>query len=101
MKILQSILSESKDYYLDASKKIYGRLASLPKGCVKERIIGGKKYYYLQYRQKNKVVQKYIGNKYPGDIAKQIEERKALKKELKKVKEALKIIKRSEGRKRG
>lgn len=100
MKVLQSILSESKEYYIDARKKIEDRLGALPHGSVKERVIGGRKYYYLQYRLKNRVVQKYIGRKYPDDVAKQVEERRSLKKELKKVKEALKIIKRSEGRRR-
>jgi hypothetical protein len=73
----------------------------LPKGSIKERKIGGKKYYYLQKREEGKVVQKYLGKDRPADILKQIEERRRLRVELKKVNEALKVLKRAEGRKRG
>jgi hypothetical protein len=100
MKVLKSILSESKTYYLDTKKKIEGKLKSLPKGIVKKREIGGRIYYYLQYREGAKIVQKYIGKAKPEIMLKQIKERKSLKAELKKVIEALKIIRRSEGRKR-
>ena len=47
MKILQGILSESKEYYLEAKEKIKKRLCRLEKGSVKERLIAGKKYYYF------------------------------------------------------
>ena len=98
MKILKGILSESKEHYLDVRKKIRGKLTRLPKGSVKRRLIAGKKYYYLQQRAGKRVVHKYVGKKRPENILAQIKQRKALKAELKKVKEALKIIKRSEGR---
>jgi len=101
MKILQGILSESKEYYLQAKDKIKKKLASLPKGSVKERKIAGKKYYYLQQRIGKKVVHKYLGKSRPEGIVSQIKERRALSLELKKVNEALRIIKRSEGRRRG
>ena len=99
MKVLQGILSESKEYYLDIKKKIEKKLENLPKGSVKEREIAGKKYHYLQYRAGKKIMQKYIGKNKPENLIKQIKERNALKIELKKVDEALKMIKRTEGRK--
>ncbi len=101
MKILQGILSESKEYYLEIRGKIKEKLAKLPKGSVKERLIAGKKYYYLQHRVGEKIIHKYIGKNRPEEIFNQIKERNALKVELKKVSEALKIIHRSEGRKHG
>lgn len=101
MKILEGILSESKEYYLEIREKIKKKLANLPKGSVKKRLIGGKKYYYLQSRVGSKIVHKYLGKKRPEVIFNQIKERKALKEELKKVSEALNIIRRSEGRKHG
>lgn len=100
MKVLQGILSESKDYYLEAKKKIEEKLINLSRGSIKERKISGQKYYYLQYRKQKKVLQKYLGKNKPESILKQIKERSFLKSELKKVNEALKIIRRSEGRKR-
>ena len=101
MKVLQGILSESKEYYLEVRKKIENGLLSLPKGSIKEREISGKKYYYLQYRKGKKIIQRYLGKAKPEVILKQIKERSLLKEELKKVNEALKIIIRSEGRKHG
>jgi len=101
MKVLQGILSESKEYYLQAREKIKRKLDNLPKGSVKERMIAGKKYYYLQQRVGKKVVHKYLGKKKPEEVARQIKERKVLGMELRKVNEALRIIRRSEGRRHG
>ena len=101
MKILKGILKESEQYYLNIKKNVQKRISSLPEGSIKERKIGGKKYYYLQKREEGKVVQKYLGKDRPADILKQIEERRRLRVELKKVNEALKVLKRAEGRKRG
>jgi hypothetical protein len=101
MKVLQGILSESKDYYLEAREKIKKKLVSLPKGSVKERVIAGKKYYYLQQRVGKKVVHRYLGKRKPEEVMNQIKERKALGIELRKVNEALRIIKRSQGRRHG
>ncbi|MGE5309298.1 MAG: hypothetical protein ACM3OC_09445 [Deltaproteobacteria bacterium] len=98
MEVLKGVLSESKAYYREAEKKISDELVSLCKGSIKERQIRERKYYYLQYRQGKKIIQKYLGKSKSEQLSKQIERRKALKKELKKVKEALKILKRAEGR---
>lgn len=99
MNVLRGILSESKEYYLDVKNRIEKKIANLPKGNIKGRKISGKKYYYLQNRVNEKIVHKYLGKNRPEDIIKQIQQRKVLKAELKKVNEALKILKRSESRK--
>jgi hypothetical protein len=99
MLILKNILSESKEHYIDAKGKIERKLSDLPKGSIKERQIAGRKYYYLQSREGQKVVHRYLGKEKPVDFLRQIKERRALQNELKKVSEALRIIKRSEGRK--
>jgi hypothetical protein len=101
MNILKGILSESKEYYLDAKQKIEKKLSSLPQGSVKERQIAGKKYYYLQSRAGKKILHKYLGKAKPESLIKQLSERKALKAEFKKVNEALRMLSRTEGRKRG
>ena len=92
MNVLKGILSESKDYYINAKAKIEKRLASLPVGNIKKRKIAGKIYYYLQHRVGNRVQHQYMGKNEPVDIAKQLSERKALKSELKKVHEALQML---------
>jgi hypothetical protein len=101
MKVLQGILAESKSYYIDLEKKIHKRMAILPKGSVKKRKIAGKIYYYLQQRNGKKVVHKYLGREEPLEVMRKVKEYKLLRGELKKAGEALKIIKRSEGRRHG
>ncbi|OGX32791.1 MAG: hypothetical protein A3I43_04110 [Omnitrophica WOR_2 bacterium RIFCSPLOWO2_02_FULL_50_19] len=101
MSVLKGILSESKEYYLDTKNKIEKKMADLPKGSIKERKIAGKRYYYLQRRVGKKVRHKYLGKNEPADLLKQLKERKVFKAELKKVNEALRMLKKAEGRKSG
>ena len=100
MDVLKGVLLESRKHYLDLEKRIARRLKSLPSGSVKVRRIGGAVYYYLQQRVDGKVVHQYLGKDKPEALIKQISERRALKAELKKIWEGLKIVKRAEGRKR-
>lgn len=100
MKVLKGILRESKAYYLDVKKRIQKRLAKLPKGSIKKRSISGKRYYYIQVRKGKKIKHEYLGKGRPVQLIKQIKERKALRGELKKVNEALRVLRRSEGQKR-
>ncbi|HOF58854.1 MAG TPA: hypothetical protein PLT06_09375 [Syntrophorhabdaceae bacterium] len=101
MELLQGILSESKEYYINIKGKIEKNLAKLPKGSIKAREISGRKYYYLQQRVDKKIKHHYLGKEKPEDLIEKIEERKRLKSELKKVNNALKILKRTEGKKYG
>ena len=82
MKVLKGILSESREFYLDARNKIEQRIRELAKGSIKRRKISGKEYYYLQQRIGKKVIHKYCGKNRPESLLKQIQERKVLKKEL-------------------
>ncbi|MBL7130845.1 MAG: hypothetical protein ISS45_05545 [Candidatus Omnitrophica bacterium] len=99
MSVLKDILKESKEHYIEAKRKIEKKLLSFPQGSVKERVISGRKYYYLQYRKGEKVIQKYLGKVKPEKLIKQLKEKRLLKVELRKVNEALRVLKRSEGRK--
>ena len=99
MNVLEGILSDSKKHYLDAQKKIKQKLIKLARGSVKKRRIQGGNYYYLQQRINNKIVHKYLGKEKPGKLLEEIKQRRALKSELMKVKEALKMIERSQRKK--
>lgn len=92
MKILKGILSENRAYYLKVKKDIEKKISKLPKGCVKERCISGRVYFYIQKREDKKIVHKYLGKERPVEIIEQIDKRRILEKEVKKVKEALRII---------
>ena len=76
-------------HYFNARARIYARLAQLPRGTVKEGLISGRKYYYLQRREGKKVVHTYLGKEIPEDIKKDLEERAALRRELENVQEAI------------
>ena len=98
MNILRGILKDSKRHYQDVEKKLTKRLAKLPVGSIKKRKINNRYYYYLQRREAGKIVQEYIGKKEPKDLIQKIQEREQIKKELKKVFEALKTLKRTTGK---
>ncbi|MBF0570497.1 MAG: hypothetical protein HQL12_01365 [Candidatus Omnitrophica bacterium] len=99
MDVLKGVLVEGKKHYSDLKERIAKELMSLPSGSVKERRISGAVYYYLQKRVGDKIVHKYLGKEKPVDLLKQISQRRALKVELKKVNEGLRIVRRAEGRK--
>lgn len=79
----------SEDYYFKAREKIYDRLAQLPQGTIKERLISGRKYYYLQRREGKKVMHTYIGKEIPADLKKKLRERQTLRAERRKIQDAL------------
>lgn len=79
----------SENYYFNAREKIYARLAQLPRGTVKERLISGRKYYYLQRREGKKVLHVYLGKEVSEDLKKKLKEREALRLELKKIQDVL------------
>ena len=95
MKVLKSVLKDSKDYYKELDVEIKKRLSKLPEGNVKKRNLRGHVYYYLQKREGSKVVHKYLGKEKPNELENQLKERKELKAELKKVKEALEFLKKA------
>ena len=92
MKDLRDSLRENAAYYRRQMKMIAARLAVLPKGTVKPKIIGRETFFYLQYRRGRTVKNDYIGKSVPPDLRAKLAERKRLEKELKQVREALKIL---------
>lgn len=73
-------------------------LKKLPKGSVKTKKIGNRNYFYLAYRDGNKVVNKYLGkNENAIEIIKdQLERRKQIEKLLKDLMKEKEQIKRIE-----
>lgn len=92
MKVLKGILGVSKSYYKNLKKKLELEISKLPKGSIKKRKIGNRFYYYLQYRDNNKVIHKYLGKNNPEEIINKIEKRNSLSKELKKTIESLNLF---------
>ena len=85
-------IQESKAPLLKYSLRLKKEISKLPKGSIKKRKIGNNYYFYLQYRDGKKVIQKYLGKQEPEGIIKKINKRKAFEKQLKKISEALKLL---------
>jgi hypothetical protein len=100
MQVLKGILKESNEHYLDLKQKVEQRLAALPKGSVKVRKISGQSYWYLQRREKERVVHEYLGKERPEKLIAEVEERRQLKAELKAIHESLRMLRRVEGKRR-
>lgn len=83
--IAEKSFSSWKNYY----KKYYSDLKSakekLPKGCIVSKIIKGHKYYYLEYRDGDKIVFKYLGKKEPEKYIKICKIRKDINRNLKRL----------------
>ena len=92
MEDLKNVLKESLEYYQEQEKIIISRLSLSPKGRFKKKKIGKDIYYYLQYRKGKKIIDEYIGKKIPKDLEDQLKQRKKLEAELKKVREALRLL---------
>ena len=94
MRVLKSILKDSLSYYQRLERELKRRLARLPQGSVKRRRIRGHVYYYLQRRNGGKVIHRYLGRQKPVELLKEIQERRQLKRELAKVRAALRLLPR-------
>jgi len=100
MAILKGILDDSWKHYQNLEGKILKRLKKLHKGSLFKRRIGKNLYYYLNLRKGKKVLSKYLGREEPVELEKEIEERKKLKKQLKEVRENLKMLAKTLKKKR-
>jgi hypothetical protein len=92
MEDLKNTLSENSAFYRDQERKISARLALLPKGRIRSREIGGKSYYYLEYRKGRSVKTDYIGKVVPGELKEGLAERDRLERELPRLREALRLL---------
>ena len=75
---------------LQKVKVIYqDELDNLPKGCLSRKFIGGKEYFYLQYRENGKHVSQYVPRDQEKMLREQIERRRRLKKSLQDIEQKL------------
>jgi len=98
MSILKSII---KDEYnrLHELKEIYiEELKKLPKGSIFKRKIKNQDYYYLNYRDNNKVKSEYLGKENSTKLKQLLDflkQRKDIEMDLKKVNDGIKEIERT------
>ena len=85
--VIYGMLREEKQRNLEMQEAYKSEIESLRKGSISVKKISGKSYYYLKYRQGNKVKNDYIGKDklIVEDIKREIEQRKYLQKVLKRL----------------
>ncbi len=74
------------NYVFKKIAELESEIASLPKGYISKKIIGGKERYYLQWKENDKTQSRYIKETELSDINSLVEKRKALQTELKELK---------------
>ncbi len=90
MSILSEILKEEYDRLNRTIASYEAEVANLPRGSLMKKLIGGRQYIYLQWRDKNRVRSRYINKDEVASLSEQIERRRRYEKEIK----ALKLSKK-------
>jgi len=62
MSVISSFIKNELIRNMNMITEYKKKLESLPRGTIVKKVINGKEYCYLAYREKKKVVTKYIGN---------------------------------------
>ena len=91
MRDMQMDYRELEKKYNDIQLKI----SEHRKGNLRKKTINGREYYYLQYREGDKVISKYIKKGELNELAAKIERRRSLKKSLREIDAEMKKIERS------
>ena len=86
--VIYSMLEEEKQRNLKMQEAHKREIDALRKGSITTKTVSGKNYYYLKYRQGNKVKNDYIGKdeNVVETIRQEIEKRKYLQSVLKRLK---------------
>ncbi|MHB8094849.1 MAG: GSU2403 family nucleotidyltransferase fold protein, partial [Candidatus Aminicenantales bacterium] len=90
---IRNTLNENLEFIRDQERLISARLALLPKGRIKAKKIGRETYQYLQYRKGKGFKSDYLGKAVPPELREQLKERVRLEKELRRVREGLRLLK--------
>ena len=85
MTYLQSVIEKEEKRNNNMINEYLLELDSLPKGSIKEKKVKNNVYYYLNYRDGNKVISKYIGKeeKLVNQVKEQLNRRKQIEELLK------------------
>lgn len=98
MSVIEEVLLEEHDRSRRISEAIVAELEELPRGGIRERIIKGRPYYYLQYREGDKVRSGYVPRDEVPSLRARLARRKELEAALKEQELARKQIERVLGR---
>lgn len=98
MSVLEDILEEEYERSARLIRLMEEEIASLPKGSVRTRRIGSRDYYYLNYREGDKVRSDYIQISAVEEVRGKIARRKELQAALKEQRTSQRQIERALGR---
>ncbi|MDO4939500.1 MAG: hypothetical protein Q4E54_06005 [Lachnospiraceae bacterium] len=98
MSVLEEVLLEEYDRSMRVINAIKAEQKTLPKGSVQEKLIGGRKYLYLQYRDGNKIRSDYIRKADADIIRKGIKKRKENDISLKELEKSIAQIEKALGK---
>lgn len=90
-----SITLEREIKRMSVLRDVYEKqIDKLPKGSLRVKDRGGKKYFYLYYRRAGKVVSEYVGNDEAAlaDLKEQLARRKNIGTLLKSIKNELRLM---------
>jgi hypothetical protein len=92
--VIYGMLKEEKQRNLERQEAYSREIIALPKGSIVIKTINGKRYHYLQYREKNGVKSIYLGNATTeiDNIKSKIAERKHLQGILRRLKQEYREI---------
>ena len=98
MNVLFALLSKEENRNENMIIEYNRELKTLPKGSIKSKKVKNKVYYYLTFRDGNKVITNYIGKDEESllSIREQLARRKQVEEILKKLKEEKLKIKKME-----
>ena len=96
MLVIEGVLRDEVQRLRDMEKAYAEKIASLPKGSLQQRMISGRPYAYLKFRDEaGKIVQKYVGameSEQAKMIRQQIEMRQKHEAALREIQAELKLI---------
>jgi len=95
MSVLDEVLKEEYDRLIRMRAAMRLEYDALPKGSISKKNIRGCDCYYLQYREGNRVISKYIKKPELDELSAKIEKRRSLKKSLHDIEAEMKKIERS------
>ena len=98
MSVIEEVLLEEYGRSLRISEAIEKDLAGLPKGSIQRKVIGGREYHYLQYREGDKVRSEYVPAERLQALREQIARRKEDTVALKEQEKSRKQIERALGK---
>lgn len=94
-RIVKGILKEELQRVKALKKQYEGKIAQCPPGYLLERKKQGQKYYYLSYREGERIRQEYLGklsDKELKDYQNKMKLKKLLRQQLKEVKDNIRYL---------